>query len=1084
MTVTDAPTVRPDARLTQPLDRLAGMLRRYVMAEVLLLGAFLAVGWLLLDVALDYGVFAATNFDWVLEASAYLRHFARAMFLFICIFIGFGFAIPLGFGKSFSYSELAMVLEKRFPDLLGERLITAVELADRVRAGRSGYSTDMIDRTVEEASERVGRVPLASVFNRRRLYRKASLVAGGGGLLVAIALTVGALTARAPTVSGALHAAKDFATIWGERNLLLRDTPWPRAAYLEVLEPSVAELRLGKDAGAPRVRVRAAEWVVADASTRDGWRPLRWDDLTPDLVGVAVPRFVAVVADDDFPPGDLARAALGGSAMLSAGRPVSIKANALGAMTVDEVASAYGSDSEQLAGVFAALTTLAAEPSMGRTLRKLDSPDAVTFRYAGLTRPGAKSSLGTRGEVRLTRDPSGEFSADVTGLKESVAYTVRAKDFRTDSREIVLVPPPMLTRLSRIESVPAYLYHPAPVDAKGVRGRLLPTQLQVLAEKEFSLTGERSVATVPAGTEFVLTGVADKPLTKVLVNFKGRVPGLGTASLAVTPNGDTFTLRLASAVANSEFDLVMIDEDGVRAKRSVLIQVTDDQPPQVELAVDVLRKVGNAYLCTPRARVPFVKDSILRDDTGLSRVEYQFTATRLEAQAVVALQVQAVAGVFASGPLLPNFGAVVSPAASAVLAASLGQGVQRQFAALGVSPFERAYDALPKSTAEGLAAKLTVPPVNPEGADLVKEVKFNLDSDVFDLEVADAIFEAQGRRMRVPDSSGEVQPRYRLELNVVATDANVVSGPKTGQNLEPLRFTVVSEADLLGEITKDEEASTARFDEALKNLRTAQVKLNAEADRFVASNIPPDILRASEYRAADIAQHVAKGRDLVQSVVGDYVRLRREVETNRCNDAVPRRYQNVIIGPLESVLAGEQKATEDSIDAFREPLKEGQRPPDAAIAAAKLTLDALIRRLERVRRELGDTLSEGKLREDLRKIIENQVVVSKAIEGISRKGRERLFAPEVRPVPAIVLAAGESRKITHEVDWKLFDKGELKLRLQVTAGSEVVVPAEVVAKDDRNDFDYTVTAGKKPGVYALKIVPSVGPALEIALTVK
>ena len=978
-----------------------------------------------------------------------------------------------------------MVLEKRFPELLGERLITAVELADSARAARSGYSLDMVDRTVEEASERIGRVPLASVFNRRRLYRKAWLVAGGCGSLAVIALMVGAFTARVPTASGVLHAAKDFTTIWVERDLRVRDTPWPRAAYLEVLEPSVAELRLGKDAGAPRVRVRAAEWVIADATTRDGWRPLRWADLSRDFVGVAVPAvYFAPTQDDDFRPADVARAAVCGVVTLPVERPVSVKSNALNGMTVDEVASAYGSDSEALSGVFAALTTLAAEPSMGRTLRKLDAPDAVTFRYAGITRPGAKSAGGTRGEVRLTRDPSGEFSADVTGLKESVAYTVRAKDFRTDSREIILVPPPMLTRLSRVESVPAYLYHPAPVDAKGVRGRLLPTQLQVLAEKEFSLTGERSVATVPAGTEFVLTGVADKPLSKVHVNFKGRVPGLGSASLTVPPNGDTFTLRFASAVANSEFDIVMIDEDGVRAKRSVLIQVTDDQPPQVELAVDVLRKVGNAYLCTPRARVPFVKDSILRDDTGLSRVEYQFTVTRLEAQAVVALQVQAVAGVFASGPLLPNVGAVVSPAASAVLAASLGQGGQRQFAALGVSPFERAYDALPKSTAESLAAKLAVPPPNPEAADVVKEVKFNLDSDVFDLEVADAILEAQGRRMRVPDSSGEVQPRYRLELNVVATDANVVSGPKTGQNLEPLRFTVVSEADLLGEITKDEEASTTRFDEALKNLRTAQVKLNAEADRFVASNVPPDILRASEYRAADIAQHVAKGRDLVQSVVGDYVRLRREVETNRCNDAVPRRYQNVIIGPLEAVLAAEQKAAEDAITAFREPLKEGQRPPDAAIASAKSTLDALIRRLEQVRRELGDTLSEGKLREDLRKIIENQVVVSKAIEGISRKGRERLFAPEVRPVPAIVLAAGESRKITHEVDWKLFDKGELKLRLEVTPGSEVVVPAEVIAKDDRNDFDYTVTAGKKPGVYALKLVPSVGPALEIALTVK
>ncbi len=1083
MTTTDAPPVRPDARLTQPLDRLAGMLRRYVVIESALNVALLVLGWVVLNVTLDYGVFQAANFDWVLEASRSFREMPRLILNGI-VLVGLLFAVSGWFRQKFSYPQLAMVLEKRYPELLGERLITAVELADRDRASRSGYSGDMIDRTIEEASERIGRVPLASVFNSRRLYRKVAVIAGGLGLLLAITLTVGAFTARVPTVSGVLHAAKDFTTIWAERDLRVRDTPWPRAAYLDVLEPSVAELRLGKDAGAPRVRVRAAEWVVADGATLQGWRPLRWGDLTPEFVGVAVPQFVATLADDDFPPGDLARAALGGSVTLSAGRPVSVKSNALNALTVDEVASAYGIDSEQLVGVFSALTAMASEPSKGRTLRKLDAPDAVTFRYAGLNRPGAKTSLGTRGEVRLTRDPSGEFSADVTGLKESVAYTVRAKDFRTESREIVLVPPPMLMRLSRVESVPAYLYHPAPVDAKGVRGRLLPTQLQVLAEKEFSLTGERSVATVPAGTEFVLTGVADKPLSKVLVNFKGRVPGLGSASLAVTPTGDTFTLRFAPAVANSEFDIVLIDDDGVRARRSVLVQVTDDQPPQVELAVDVLRKVGNAYLCTPKAFVPFVKDSILRDDTGLSRVEFQFTVTRLEAQAVVGLQAQAVAGVFASGPLLPNLGAVVSPAASAVLAASLGQGGQRQFATLGVSPFERAYDALPKSTAESLAAKLAVPPVNPEAADVVKEVKFNLDSDVFDLMIADDLLEARGRRMRVADSSGEVQPRYRLELNVVATDANVVSGPKAGQNLEPLRFTVVGEADLLGEITKDEEASTARFDEALKNLRTAQVKLAAEADRFVASNVPPDILRASEYRAADIAQHVAKGRDLVQSVVGDYVRLRREVETNRCNDAVPRRYQNVIIGPLEGVLAAEQKAAEDAITAFREPLKEVQRPPAAAIASAKSTLDALIRRLEQVRRELGDTLSEGKLREDLRKIIENQVVVSKAIEGISRKGRERLFAPEVRPVPAIVLAVGESRKITHEVDWKLFDKGELKLRLEVTAGSGVVVPAEVVAKDDRNDFDYTVTAGKKPGVYALKIVPSVGPALEIALTVK
>ena len=183
MTVTDAPTVRPDARLTQPLDRLAGMLRRYVAVNALLVAGLAVSGWLLLSVLLDYGVFQATNFDWVLDATPRLRSGARTALLFFLVLASFRVVRTFVAGK-FSYSELAMVLEKRFPDLLGERLITAVELADRDRANRSGYSTDMIDRTVEEASERVGRVPLASVFNRRRLYRKASLVAGDSRLSV------------------------------------------------------------------------------------------------------------------------------------------------------------------------------------------------------------------------------------------------------------------------------------------------------------------------------------------------------------------------------------------------------------------------------------------------------------------------------------------------------------------------------------------------------------------------------------------------------------------------------------------------------------------------------------------------------------------------------------------------------------------------------------------------------------------------------------------------------------------------------------------------------------------------------------
>ena len=37
---------------------------------------------------------------------------------------------------------------------------------------------------------------------------------------------------------------------------------------------------------------------------------------------------------------------------------------------------------------------------------------------------------------------------------------------------------------------------------------------------------------------------------------------------------------------------------------------------------------------------------------------------------------------------------------------------------------------------------------------------------------------------------GEVQPRFRIDLEVVATDVNVEGGPKQGRNLEPIRLMV------------------------------------------------------------------------------------------------------------------------------------------------------------------------------------------------------------------------------------------------------------------------------------------------------
>ncbi|MGL6075758.1 MAG: hypothetical protein ACRC8S_16500 [Fimbriiglobus sp.] len=1050
-----------DERILKPLQQLRTQLRSYIFREGLLLAALVVVGWFLVGLVADYGLFLATNFDWVTDAPRGVR-VLPFLVIGLCLLVILGYFVFYRLSRPISDVSLALVLEKRFPKELDERLITAIELADVERARGQGYSVMMIEETIEEAKKRVETLPLRQVFNYRRLAVLRLMAIGG--LLAGLLTLLGVCVARNLPGSAVAGGYETWHTvsIWVERNVLLQNSPWPRSTYLTVVEPTATELRIGKDASAPSVRVRAAEWVVADASEPTGWRAMTWAEAA-SLTNLSLPKSLPSTTGP--------------------GPEVSLET-----MTTDQVAAQFGTDLESLKEAFERLQVLAENPANRRSLRKLATPDAVSLSYYGILKTGdktAQNNSGTRGELRLNREPNGDFTTDVQGLKESIAYTIRARDFRTATREIVLVPPPMLTKLSRIEKQPAYLYHPPTTDAGWG-----PKLLQVLATKEFSLTGERSIATVPSGTEIEIVGVADKPLVRVeLQPKKGKLPGakLPTDTVTITPEGEKFTLRFVDVdrlTERLEFDLVMIDGDGVQARRPILIQVIEDQPPQVEVGVDILRKQGNLYLCTPRARVPFVKESIIRDDNGLAKVEYQFSAARLEATTVIGLQVQSLLTQFGSAPGVPSLASAFGPVASFQLTKSLSSGELQQSAAMMVGPFERAFDALPKSTFATLQTKLAVAHPNTDSPAVVKEIKFSLEGDAFDLELADNLFEAQGKRMRIGELSAEIQPRFRMELNITATDTNILSGPKVGRNLEPIRLLIISEADLLAEITKDEEGIMQKFDEAIRRLREAQVKLIQQTERLQSASLPNEILLAARVRAEDISQDIAKARDLEQFVVNEYGRLRREVETNRCNEAVPKRYQNVIIGPLEQVLVIEQKAAEDGMAQVREPLLEGRRPEDSAMLTAKQNLQALIARLERIRRELGDSISEGKLRDDLQRIIKNQQQVSQTFTEIVKRSREMLFAPELKALKPIDMSASESKKITQEIDWKLFDKGELKLRLTYPPGGEISGPMEITVKDDKNDFEYTLKAGTKPGAYQVKLTPSVGPTVEVTVNVK
>ena len=78
--------------------------------------------------------------------------------------------------REFSDPAVAIVLERRFPDELGDRLITAVELSDPQEAAKLGYSAAMVQQTIHEAADRVSKVPVARVFDWKRLYRQGWLI--------------------------------------------------------------------------------------------------------------------------------------------------------------------------------------------------------------------------------------------------------------------------------------------------------------------------------------------------------------------------------------------------------------------------------------------------------------------------------------------------------------------------------------------------------------------------------------------------------------------------------------------------------------------------------------------------------------------------------------------------------------------------------------------------------------------------------------------------------------------------------------------------------------------------------------------
>jgi hypothetical protein len=236
-------------KIRHPLQRLRVYIRVYIAAECVALVLLFLAAWFWIGLLFDYGLFALTRavltrgfapstapLDW---KEILPRAYPVLLFLLVGTLLGIlAYHIFRRLIREFRDKALALLMERRFPKLLGDRLITAVELADVRAAARYGYSRPMIEQTIRDAAERVDQVPIRQVFNWKRLVWMYGLVvfmyvgmtilfAGGFMLFTSSGDPHGKL-------AGGWRSFTNVQSAWISRSFGLNDTYWDRDAYLEV----------------------------------------------------------------------------------------------------------------------------------------------------------------------------------------------------------------------------------------------------------------------------------------------------------------------------------------------------------------------------------------------------------------------------------------------------------------------------------------------------------------------------------------------------------------------------------------------------------------------------------------------------------------------------------------------------------------------------------------------------------------------------------------------------------------------------------------------------------------------------------
>jgi hypothetical protein len=1015
-------------RVRHPLQVVRKYIRRYIILEGVALTLLCAALLFWLGLAFDFGLYkfdidllGVHGIDWIQElndvdpaggSSFWIRVILLSATVVGLVVLGVS-KVVMRWLREFNDQAIALVLERRFHKQLGDRLITAVELADPKLSKRYGYSQAMVEKTILDAVETLKDLPVASVFNWGRLVSLWLYVvaATAGMLLFTMAVfCIGSFFTDYPlTPYSFAWKFGDVAAIWTERNILMDNTYWPRRAYLviEGFEPSANnpnEMRVARDDARPDLQARALQWVLADRLAPNGWRALYWRDL-PGLLDAGL------VGDVAFPK-ELAQMRLG---------------------TLDDIAVQMQDESvrialrgdlrpnnchDQLETIFALLVALAEEPAMSRTLRKLDIPSSVEFSFRGEDRVINNPVTMEKGNVYTFK--LDELKSESTHFR----FRVRGEDYYTPPKMIELVAAPRPKDILLDKEEPAYIYYRLfGVDQSGLKD-LKHTSKDV----PLSTTGDTNTIEVPLGSNLTIKVKTDRKLRAGKAvevknppaldpgydNYRGSAP-------AIDADRGGFSLVLNDLTRKHDFTVEFFDEDNIRGKRRFkVLSVIDMEPqlgnlnvfsvnlrkpkfkaqaqvqPEKEKAKDApprdLRdqaELAGAFLITPDALIPL--ECPVRDDYGLVKVGYQYKVRKADFEMIAQgakklpnLEVDQATRRYRVATILSNFqfwpGNPLTwhfaPPHIGMTTEMLQQDIRQAQGYKEAYVKAEEFDRLLERKAEKMIHLAELP--KKKGSAAPWEFDFK-DDDGFDVQKLLPYLKS----VNVQDFG---QTHYYLQISVQATDNNV----ETGAVLDPahpnwrgntrknkngyVNFLVISENELLSQIALEEEQLFEKLEAAREKIDAGITSLVEQQSKIRTEGVDMDnvLNRMNEIRTA-----LSTAGNGIRDTHQAYDNIYRELVVNRVKADRVAKIQNTIITRLADILVlnprephtGSYPKAEDAFAAAHAQVERDvndKRPPDAQLhgpllADANNKLNKLSFDLNLVLTAMSQGIEESKL---------------------------------------------------------------------------------------------------------------------------